>query len=119
MDLTTDHDHVVELQEAALSALAAGRHDAAKATFAEACRLSQEVLPAADPVRLAVAGVHADAWFERWSDPQVALRIATTAYDDAVLGIDDAPTDQRRAAVRELSRLRDRMTFWAFRMDTA
>lgn len=116
MARTVDQEHVFELQDAALSALAAGRHDAARATFAEAARLSSEVLPPTDPVRLALAGAHADAWFEHWGDAEQALDIARTAYDDAVFAIDDAPEQQYREAVRELSQLRDQMTFWAFRM---
>lgn len=116
MARTVDQEHVFELQDAALSALAAGRDDAARATFAEATRLSSEVLPPTDPVRLALAGAHADAWFEQWNDPDRALDIARTAYDDAVLAIDDAPEREYRDAVRELSQLRDQMTFWAFRM---
>ena len=116
MARTMDQEHVFELQDAALSALADGRHDAARATFAEATRLSCAVLPPADPVRLALAGAHADAWFEHWDDPDQALDIARTAYDDAVFAIDDAPEQQYREAVRELSQLRDQMTFWAFRM---
>ncbi len=113
---TTDQTHVVELRDAAEAALAAGRPDAAKATFAEACRLAGEVLGAADPVRVAVAGAHAEAWFERWNDPEKALEIARTAYDEAVFAIDEAPAGEYRDAVRELSQLRDQMTFWAFRM---
>ena len=116
MERTVDQEHVFELHDAALSALAAGRHDAARATFAEAARLSCEVLPPTDPVRLALAGAHADAWFEHWDDPDQALDIARAAYDDAVLAIDDAPEQQYREAVRQLSQLRDQMTFWAFRM---
>jgi hypothetical protein len=116
MARTVDQQHVFELRDAAVNALAAGRHDAARATFVEATRLSCEVLPPADPVRLAVAGAHADAWFEHWNDPDHALEIARTAYDDAVFAIDDAPEQEYRDAVRELSQLRDQMTFWAFRM---
>ena len=118
MDRTVDQQHVVELQDAAQSALAAGRHDAARTTFAEAARLSTEVLPPTDPVRIALAGAHADAWFEHWDDPDQALDIARAAYDEAVFAIDDAPEQQYRDAVRQLSQLRDQMTFWAFRMSS-
>ncbi|MFC4947930.1 14-3-3 family protein [Pseudonocardia sp. GCM10023141] len=107
-----------ELQAAAASALAAGRVDAAKATFAEATRLACEVLPPADPVRLAVAGAHADAWFEHWNDAERAWEIGQAAYDAAVFAIDDAPQEQYGEAVRLLSDLRDQMTFWAFRMSS-
>lgn len=116
MDRTTDQNHVVELQTAAAAALAAGRDDAARATFAEATRLACEVLPPTDPVRLAAAGEHGEAWFDRWDDAETALEIARTAYDDAVFAIDDAPEGEYRETVRELSALRDLMTFWAFRM---
>lgn len=120
MARTTDQEHVVELRDAAQSALAAERHDAARSTFAEATRLSCEVLPPADPVRLAVAGAHADAWFVHWDDPEQALEIARTAYDDAVFVIDDVDdVTAHREAVRELSQLRDQMTFWAFRMSSS
>ena len=52
--------------------------------------------------------------FDHRSDPESALEIATTAYDEAVENIDDA--GEHAAAVRVLALLRDRMTFWAFRM---
>ncbi len=116
MERTTDQNHVVELQDAAVAALTAGRDDAARVTFAEATRLATEVLPPTDPVRLAVAGVHGEAWFERWGDAERALEIAREAYDEAVFAIDDAPGGQYRDTVRQLSALRDQMTFWAFRM---
>lgn len=116
MDRTTDQNHVVELQDAAVAALGAGRDDAARATFAEAMRLACEVLPPTDPVRLAAARAHGEAWFERWDDAEKALEIASTAYDDAVFAIDQAPGGQYRDTVRQLSALRDQMTFWAFRM---
>jgi len=116
MARTVDQEHVNELKNAAVTALGAGRHDAARATFMEATRLSGDVLPPADPVRLAVAGAHADAWFEHWNDPEQALEIAQAAYEEAVFAIDDAPDQEYRDAVRELSQLRDQMTFWAFRM---
>lgn len=116
MDRTTDQDHVVELQDAAVAALAAGRDDAARATFAETDRLACEVLPPTDPVRLAAAGTHAEAWFERWDDAGKALQIAQEAYDEAVFAIDDAPEGEYRDTVHQLSQLRDQMTFWAFRM---
>jgi hypothetical protein len=119
MALTVDQEHVTELKDAAQSALEAGRHDAARATFAEATRLAGEVLPAADPVRIAVAAAHADAWFEQWQDAEKALEIAQAAYDDAVLAIDDAPQADYRDAVRQLSQLRDQMTFFAFRLTTS
>ena len=116
MDRTTDQSHVVELQDAAVAALTTGRDDAAKATFAEAARLGSEVLPPTDPVRLALASAHGEAWFERWNDAEKALEIAQGAYDEAVFAIDDAPGGQYRDTVRQLSVLRDQMTFWAFRM---
>ena len=116
MDRTTDQNHVMELHDAAVAALAAGRDDAARAMFAEATRLAGEVLLPTDPVRLAAAGAHGEAWFERWDDAERALEIAGTAYDEAVFAIDEAPGGQYRDTVRQLSVLRDQMTFWAFRM---
>lgn len=113
---TTDQEHVLELHDAAAAALAAGRRDAAMATFAEASRLAGEVLPPADPVRLAVAGAHADAWFEHCDDAERALEIGKAAYDEAVFAIDDAPEAEYGETVFQLSQLRDQMTFWAFRL---
>jgi 14-3-3 protein len=119
MKRTTDQNHVVELQDAAITALTAGRDEAARATFAEATRLACEVLPPTDPVRLGAAGAHAEAWFERWNDVEKALEIAREAYDEAVFAIDDAPGGQYQDTVRQLSALRDQMTFWAFRMTSS
>lgn len=48
-----------------------------------------------------------------------AFEIARTAYDDAVAAIDDTAGEHYREAVRELSRLRDRITFWAFTTATS
>jgi 14-3-3 protein len=119
MERTTDQNHVVELHDAAITALTAGRDDAARATFAEASRLACEVLPPTDPVRLAVAGAHGEAWFERWDDAGKALEIAREAYEEAVFAIDGAPGGQYQDTVRQLSALRDQMTFWAFRMSSS
>ncbi len=63
-----------------------------------------------------MAGAHGEAWFERWDDAEKALEIAREAYDEAVFAIDDAPGGQYQDTVRQLSALRDQMTFWAFRM---
>ncbi len=119
MSRTTDQDHVTELQAAAAAAIAAGHHDKAMATFAEATRLAREVLAPTDPVRLATAGAHGEAWFVHWDDPDKALEIARVAYDEAVFAIDDEPGGQYRDTVRQLSDLRDQMTFWAFRMTSS
>ncbi|HEY0812263.1 MAG TPA: hypothetical protein VGE11_03200 [Pseudonocardia sp.] len=119
MGRTTDQDHVVELQAAAIAALDAGHHDKGMATFAEATRLSREVLAPTDPVRLVTAALHGEAWFVHRSDPDKALEIAGVAYDEAVFAIDDAPGGQYRDTVTQLSDLRDRMTFWAFRITSA
>lgn len=116
MSSTTDQDRVVGLQAAAVAALAEGHDEAAMATFVEAARLAAEVLAPADPVRLAVARAYGEAWFDRRDDPDTALEIARAAYDEAVCAIQEVPADQYRAAVGQLSQLRDQMTFWAFRM---
>jgi hypothetical protein len=116
---TPDRDEVIALRDAASAALEAGREQEARAAFAEAQRLSCTVLPATDPARLAVAGAHADAWFESWGDIQRAFEIAQAAYEEAIEHIDGAVGEHRRDAVRHLSQLRDRMTFWAFTMDVS
>lgn len=115
----TERDEVLSLQAAAVEALAAGRDDAAMATFAQVTQLARERLPPTDPVRLAAACAHGQAWFERRDDPDTALKIAHAAYNEAVLAIDDAPDELYRAAVAQLSELRDLMTFWAFRLTTS
>jgi arylsulfatase A-like enzyme len=116
MNRTPGRDDVFELRDAAQAALEAGRDEEARRKFSEASRLSCEVLVVADPARLAVAGAHADAWYDHWRDVEKAFEIARTAYDDAISGIDDAVGEQYREAVRELGELRDRLTFWAFKM---
>jgi hypothetical protein len=113
---SVDRDTVVGLCDAAKAALVAGRHDEARRTFAEASQLSCDTLAVTDAARLEVAGAHADAWNDHWNDPEKALEIATTAYEDAIGEIDETGGEHRRAAVRELGQLRDRMTFWAFRI---
>lgn len=119
MARTPDRDDVVELRDAAQAALDAGRDDEAREMFSAASRLSSEVLPVTDPARLALAGAHADAWYDHWRDPDKAFELARAAYDDAIMGIDDAVGDHRRDAVRQLAELRDRLTFWAFKMETS
>lgn len=119
MSRTTDQDHVMELQAAAAAAIAAGQHDKAMATFAEATRLAREVLDPTDPVRLSTASEHGEAWFVHRNNPDRALEIAHEAYEEAVFAIDDAPGGQYRDTVKQLSDLRDRMTFWAFRMTSS
>ncbi len=116
MTCTPDRHDVAVLREAAQAALEAGRDDEAREKFSEASRLSCEVLLVTDPARLAVAGAHADAWYDRWRDVEKAFEIAHTAYGDAICGIDDITGEHRREAVRQLSELRDRLTFWAFKM---
>ncbi len=116
MNRTTDQSHVMELHAAAEAALAAGHDDKAMATFAEATRLASQVLAPTDPVRLAAACAHGQAWFERRGDPDKALEIGRAAYDEAVFAIDEAPGGQYRETVAQLSDLRDCMTFWAFRL---
>lgn len=111
----TEREQVLSLQAAAAEALAAGRDDTAMATFAEVTQLARERLPPTDPVRLAAACAHGQAWFERRDDPDTALEIAQAAYDEAISAIDE----QYRAAVAQLSELRELMTFWAFRMSTS
>lgn len=118
MTHTPDRADVVGLRDAAQAALDAGREDEARQKFSEASRLSCEVLPVTDPARLAVAGAHADAWHEHWHDTEKAFEIARAAYDDAITGIDDAVGDHYRDAVRQLGQLRDRLTFWAFTMES-
>lgn len=115
-----DRDEVAALHDAARLALAAGREQEARAVFAEASRLCCAVLPATDPERLALAGEHADAWFERWGDTERAFEIARSAYEEAIEDIDgEAAGEHRRDAVRHLGQLRDRLTFWAFTMDAS
>lgn len=116
---TPERDDVVALRDAAQAALEAGRDDEARRKFSEAWRLSCEVMIVTDPARLALAGAHADAWYDHWRDTERAFEIARTAYDDAIDGIDDAAGEHRRDAVRQLAELRDRMTFWAFTMGTS
>lgn len=116
-DHRADQNDVVELRDAAQAALAAGRDDEAREMFSAASRLSCEVLLVTDPARLAVAGAYADAWYERWCDAEKAFEIARTAYEDAISGIDDVVGDHRRDAVRQLWELRERLTFWAFKME--
>lgn len=115
----TEREQVLNLRAAAAEALAAGREDAAMAMFAEVTQVARERLSPTDPVRLATACAHGQAWFERCDDPDTALEIARAAYDEAISAIDDAPDEQYRAAVAQLSELRDLMTFWAFRMSTS
>jgi hypothetical protein len=115
----TEREQVLNLQTAAAEALAAGRDDAAMATFAEVTQLARDRLSPTDPIRLAAACAYGQAWFERRDDPDTALQIARAAYDEAIYAIDDAPDEQYRAAVAQLSELRDLMTFWAFRMSTS
>jgi hypothetical protein len=107
---------VGELAAAARAALADGRVHDALDCYASAGRSARTRMPPHDPVRIALAAEHAQVVFEHRADPASALEIATTAYDEAVEGIDDA--GEHRAAVRELALLRDQMTFWAFRMGT-
>lgn len=116
MTSTPDRQGVVELRDAAQAALDAGRDEEARQMFSAATRLSIEVLVPTDPARLSVAGAHADAWYDRWRDADKAFEIARAAYDDAIFGIDEATGDHRREAVRQLSELRDRLVFWAFKM---
>ena len=99
---------------AARAALADGRVHEALTCYASANHAARAVLPPHAPERIALAAEHAQVVFEHRSDPGSALEIASAAYHDAVAGIDDA--GEHRAAVRELARLRDQMTFWAFHM---
>jgi hypothetical protein len=99
---------------AARAALADGRVHEALTCYASANRAARALLPPHAPERIALAAEHAQVVFDHRSDPGSALEIAAVAYDEAVAGIDDA--SEHPAAVRELAQLRDRMTFWAFRM---
>jgi hypothetical protein len=103
-----------EQAAAARAALADGRVHEALTCYASATRAARTILPPHSPERIAIAAEHAQVVFEHRSDPASALEIASVAYDEAVDGIDDA--SEHAAAVRELARLRDQMTFWAFRM---
>lgn len=103
-----------ELAAAARAALAEGRVHDALDCYASAGRSARTQLPPHAPERIALAAEHAQAVYDHSADPAFALEIATTAYDEAVDGIDDA--GEHAAAVRELALLRDQMTFWAFRM---
>jgi 14-3-3 protein epsilon len=105
---------VRDLAAAARAALADGRVLDALTCYASATRSARTQLPPHAPERIALAAEHAQVVFDHRSDPESALEIATTAYDEAVDGIDDA--GEHAAAVRELALLRDRMTFWAFGM---
>lgn len=111
-----DRNDVIALREAASAALRDGRDEEARSAFRESDELAGEVLSAGDPDRIAVAGAHAQAWFD-WNDAERALEIAGAAYEAAVEDIDGTiHGERRRDAVRELGALRDQMTFWAFTM---
>jgi len=101
---------VRDLATAARAALADGRVHDALTCYASATRSARTQLPPHAPERIALAAEHAQAVFDHRSDPESALEIARTAYDEAVEAIDDA--GEHAAAVRELALLRDQMTFW-------
>lgn len=110
-------DDVIALRDAATAALRDGRDDDARTGFHASAELADRVLTAGDPDRLALAGAHAQAWFEHWNDAERAFAIAGAAYDAAVEDIDGTHGERRREALRQLGALRDQMTFWAFTMD--
>lgn len=100
-------------RDRARDAVAGGRIDEALAAFGSAAGAAAGLGPV-DPLRIALASEHAEAWFVHRADAARALEIATPVYEEAVDAIDDA--GEHRAAVRALADLRDRMTFWAFRL---
>ncbi len=104
---------VDQLRAQARTAMADGRLEEALTAYERAAAAAL-ALPPTDPARIALAGEHGDALFDHRDDPGGALEIATVVYEEAVGAIDDA--GEHPAAVTELAALRDRMTYWAFRL---
>jgi len=83
-----------------------------KDSYDEAYQLSQESMNTTNPIRLGLALNFSVFYYEIVGDPEVACKLAKSAFDDAIADLDKLRDDSYKDSTLIMQLLRDNLTLW-------
>merc|ERR1719355_173826 len=84
----------------------------AKKAYEEASKVAAAGLPVTHPIRLGLALNYSVFQYEVLGNPEVACKMARTAFEDAIAELDNVAEDSYKDSTLIMQLLRDNLTLW-------